>query len=152
MARTKQTERKEKQGRGGYPIATKNTGRESGTDSESSIEVASRQGSRMGKSGRSPRKNASTGFTSDDGSTSGASGRSKQKRIESDSEEDKGTKSGGKGLGKNRKKLPKKPLKKKAPPRKDVLMKELTREWNQTGRVGLNSETAKGWLKKTEKK
>ena len=31
-------------------------------------------------------------------------------------------------------------------------MKELTREWNRTGRVGLNLETAKGWLKKTEKK
>ena len=77
MARTKQTERKEKQGRGGYPIAMKNTGHESGTDSESLIEAASRQGSRMGKSGRSPRKNASTGFTSDDGSTSGVSGRSK---------------------------------------------------------------------------
>ena len=30
-------------------------------------------------------------------------------------------------------------------------MKELTREWNTTGRVRLNLETAMGWLKKTEK-
>ena len=152
MARTKQTERKEKQGHGGHPIAMKEPAHESGTDSESLIEVASRQQSGMGRSGRSPRKNTSTRFMSDDGSTSGASGRLKQKRVESDSEDDKGTKSGGKGLEKNRKKLPKKPLRKNAPSRKDVSMKELTREWNRTGRVGLNSETAKGWLKKTEKK
>ena len=57
----------------------KNPGHKSGTDSKSSIEVVSRQpgSGSMGKSGRSPRKNASTGFTPDDGSTSGASSRSK---------------------------------------------------------------------------
>ena len=31
-------------------------------------------------------------------------------------------------------------------------MKELCRKWNKSGCIGLDSETARGWLKKTEKK
>ena len=46
-------------------------------------------------------------------------------------------------------------------PRKDLTkikrlgklpMKELCRKWNKSGRIGLDSETARGWLKKTVKK
>ena len=56
-------------------------------------------------------------------------------------------------MGKHHKKLTQKPLRKTPrTPQKGLTMKEMTREWNRTGRVGLKSETAQGWLKKTTKK
>ena len=139
MAGIKQTKRTETNHRG-YPIATKIPRRDD-SDSESSIESTARPSDpKMGKSkNRSPRKkpkkNAISGFTSKEGST----------------EDDNTPQTGGKGIGKNRKVLPKKPLQRKRP-KKDISMKELTRQWNRTGRIGLSSETTKGWLKKTEKK
>ena len=43
------------------------------------------------------------------------------------------------------------PLQKnKSTPKKKPSMKELTASWNRRARVGLTSETAQGWLKKTE--
>ena len=49
--------------------------------------------------------------------------------------------------------LPKrKPRKKKAVPGKKVVTMEMVREWNKMGRIGFKSETAHGWLKKTERK
>ena len=44
---------------------------------------------------------------------------------------------------------------KKKPPKKsmkDMMMKELCREWNIRARIGLQCETTQGWLKKSEKK
>ena len=46
---------------------------------------------------------------------------------------------------------PRKDLTKIKRPGKPPQMKELCRKWNKSGRIGLDSETARGWLKKTEK-
>ena len=112
---------------------------------------------RKGK--RSPTKRpAATGFTSDEGSTSGGSSQ-KRRRIESEEEEEEQTpvpppprKTLTKGKP-GRKIIKSKALQKKPPkPRKTMSMKELCADWNRTGRVGLASKTAQGWLRKTEKK
>ena len=49
---------------------------------------------------------------------------------------------------------PEEPTQQTAPakPAKKLTGRELCREWNRTGRIGLTSETAQGWLKKTTKK
>ena len=114
---------------------------------------------------RSPRKrkNQSTGFTSsepndtpdessqtgeDDGEPATKRGcRSKSASSASNRKtEDKGKSA--------RNPIPTKVIKKKAKhPRKsmkDMNMWELCREWNTRAKVGLPSETAAGWLKKTE--
>ena len=163
MARTKQTERKEEENRQHYPPARKSPRRD---DSDSSIEAAVRaqESEPMGhskslrkKPGRQSKPPVSTGLMSEEDSTSGGSGRRKRRRIES--EDDSGpdsppTKKTGTGVGKHSKQLNQKPLRKTAPraPQKGLTMKEMTREWNRTGRFGLKSETAQGWLKKTMKK
>ena len=33
-----------------------------------------------------------------------------------------------------------------------MVTKEMVQEWNKMGRIGFKSETAHGWLKKTERK
>ena len=47
---------------------------------------------------------------------------------------------------------PRKDLTKIKRPGKPPPMKELCHKWNKSGCIGLDSETARGWLKKTEKK
>ena len=165
MARTKQTERKEEKNRQRYPPAKKSPRKD---DSDSSIEVTARtqELESMGHS-KSPRKKpgrqsqskppASTGLTSEEDSTSGGSSRRKRRRIESEDDTEPESfppKKTGTGVGKHRKQLNRKPLRKIniQTPQKGLTMKEMTREWNRTGRLGLKSETAQGWLKKTTKK
>ena len=74
--------------------------------------------------------------------------RSKRGRVSGGGEDE--PKLGGKPP---QKPLPKKPLRK--PPRlppKSTPTKEMVRDWNKTARIGFKSETAKGWLKKMERK
>ena len=163
MAQTKQTERKSEENRQRYPPARKNPQRD---DSDSSIEAAARaqESEPMGrlksprsKSSGQSKPSASTGFTSGEDSTSGGSGWRKRKHVESDGDsgpESSPPKKTGTGMGKHRKLLNRKPLHKTTSrtPQKGPTMKEMTREWNRTGRIGLKSETTQGWLKKTTKK
>ena len=82
-------------------------------------------------------------------------GRGRRIESEDDTEpESSPPKKTGTGVGKHRKQLNRKPLRKIniRTPQKGLTMKEMTREWNRTGRLGLKSETAQGWLKKTTKK
>ena len=51
-----------------------------------------------------------------------------------------------------RQRLSRRTTKRPRKPMKDMNMRELCREWNTRAKVGLPSETAAGWLKKTERK
>ena len=173
MARTKQTERKEKDDRqqrqfsaGGQELAVGSQQRSPRfQDTDNSLDPVDvfnsvlDEGGMARKGKRSPTKRpAATGFTSDEGSTSGGSNR-KRRRIESEEEEEEQTpvsppprKTPTKGKP-GRKIIKSKALQKRpSKPRKTMSMKELCADWNRTGRVGLASETAQGWLRKTEKK
>ena len=136
MAKTKQTARKQEPtagtSAGGLPLATRSS-RGITFDSDSSIERAadilssdSNMSSRS--THRSPRKKPSqTGFTS--------------------TEEEEPAVTSTKPMQEAPRKDLTKIERKGKPP-----MKELCQQWNKSGHIGLNSETARGWLKKTEKK
>ena len=136
MAKMKQTARKQELAAGtsggGLPLATRSR-RGVTFDSNSSIERAadvlssdSNMSSRSTR--RSPRKKPSqTGFTStEDEEPAVTSTETMQEAPRKDL----------------------KKIKRKGKPP----MKELCHQWNKSGRIGLDSETARGWLKKTEKK
>ena len=40
----------------------------------------------------------------------------------------------------------------KSKPKKKPMMKELCVDWNRSARIGLNTDTARGWLKTSERK
>ena len=136
MAKTKQTARKQEPAAGtsagGLPLATR-SGHGIMFDSDSSIEraadVLSSDSNMSGRPvRRSPRKKPShTGFTSME----------EEELAVTPTEVMQGA--------------PRKDLMKIKRPGKPP-MKELCCKWNKSGRIGLNSETARGWLKKTVKK
>ena len=136
MAKMKQTARKQELTAGtlagGLPLATRSS-RGTPFDSDSSIERAaevlssdSNMSSRSTR--RSPRKKPSqTGFMS----------------AEEEEPAETSTKPMREALRKDLTKI----KRGGKPP-----MKELCGQWNRSGRIGLNSETVRGWLKKTERK
>ena len=165
MARTKQTQRGSKSmsgsrvSPGGLPLATSGTRRSPRfLDSDSLLDAAySLFGVGMGspkKSNpkKSPKKKPSqTGFSSSDDADPGTSQSDSQRSTRS-------TRSNPRGElyqeliddHKRRVKLAVKLLRKKKAPRKALRLR--VRGWNSDARVGLNKETAQGWLKKTVRK
>ena len=164
MARTKQTARKlekptePKVSAGGIPLVLKSPRRSSriaGHDSDSLLDVATNYFGMLAPR-RSPRKRGAnaTGFTSDEGETSGASSRSKRSRrgegpkvVDSEVQgDDPGEvpKTGGSGLGTGAGTKSVRIQRKQK-----VSMKQLCTQWNQDARTNHNTETARGWLKKT---
>ena len=149
MAKTKQTAQKNQNqnqqpqlSSGGFQIAVRSPRRPPRLGGESSKDS-------MPSLRRSPRKRGAqkTGFTSSEDDSSDVSSRSKRDRKETG---DKDPLIAGKPA---RQPLPKKNLrKKKAVPGKEIVTKEMVRDWNKMGRIGFKNETARGWLKKTERK
>ena len=153
MARTKQMAWKNQNNppqpqlsSGGFQIAIRSPHCSPRFEGESSLDSF---GSSMPSPRHSPRKRGTqkTGFMSTEDESSDVSSRMKRSRKEVRSQDPPIAGKSG------RQPLPKKKLqKKKAIPGKKVVTKEMVREWNKTGRIGFKSETAWGWLKKTERK
>ena len=136
MARTKQTARKA------------NTG---GTNLQPAVK-SPRRSSRTKPKSKSPRRGANrTGFTSSEESDDNMPGRNTRAGNTDDGAQP-GTSSGGGGGGGGASRV--------SPPRKDIkipkkpkkTMKELVGHWNRSARIGKVTETAQGWLKKTDRK
>ena len=155
------------QSAGGFPLALGDPHLSSGEDS---VVAAANQLSSSDEmvSCRSPqkRKNQNTGFTSsepeptdtqDENSQTGDDSEPAAKRDRCSkslsSASNHKTENGGKSA---RNKIPTKAIRKTArhsrKSMKDMNMRELCREWNTQVKVGLPSETAAEWLKKTERK
>ena len=149
MARTKQTAWKNQEkslqpqlSSGGFQIAVKSPHRSPCLEGESSKDS-------IPSPRHSPRKRGAQkmGFTSTEDDSSDVSSRSTRDRKET---RDKDPPIAGKLA---QQPLPKKNLrKKKTALGKKIVTKEIVREWNKMGRIGFKSETARGWLKKTERK
>ena len=155
MARTKQTACKNKNqssqtSTGGQQIAFRSPKRSPRLQEDSSQDSFHSVGSGMHSPWRPPQKRGAQcmGLTMDEGDSSDVSTRSKRGRVTGEIEDQ--PKLGGKS--------PRNPLPKKLPrkphrlPAKSAPTKEMIREWNKSARIGFKSETAKGWLKKTERK
>ena len=111
-------------------------------------------------------KNQNTGFTSSEPEPTDTQDENSQTGDDSEPAPKRGRRSKSSSSASDRKtqndrkvrknKIPTKAIRKTARhPRKsmkDMNMRELCREWNTRAKVGLPSETAAGWLKKTERK